>query len=385
MQFIGQRFFQGFEVIFWSMRIVFGVKSMSFRKFKKDQIEFESLLMGKEILEVRQNYFHLYFIPVFPIGKEYLMHGENGAKRKISETELEAVQNTFIPYRFPLLSFSLPILLIIGFLVYLAYSKISLEVVTNSQEQVASKYYSTLHTSLKNSKTNDLLIFDRSRLPASKADSEEEQWKFDNEVMKVGAWIKERNGDRFTLCFIENGEIDFVSQNKKDLNKIPDLPYINDNNMELTLDDLKATIPKDGSLYFHASEAVVPLGKREGYYSLNTIVKIRIPEPEIMMAQGLESNGKYILMNLANMGVDAQIKEIRTVYGNLDWKEKFPKDFPECSRENGCRIQLGATFKKDIFPIQVAKMKLTYGKGNWITYLIVLSNEDINLIEIYKN
>lgn len=367
------------------MRIVFGVKSMSFRKFKKDQKELEFLLMDKEVLEVRQNYFHLYFIPVFPLGKEYLIHMENGFKRKISETELEAVQKTFIPYRFPFLSFSLPILLIIGFLVYSAYSKISLEVTTNSQEQIASKYYSSLHASLKNSKTNDLLIFDRSRLPATKADSEEEQWEFDNEVMKVGAWIKERKGNRFTLCFIENGEIDFVSQNKIDLNKIPDLPYINDKAMVLTLDDLEATIPKDGSLYFHASEAVVPLGKRNGYYSLNNIVKIRIPEPEIMMAQGLESNGKYILMNLANMGVNAQIEEIRTIYGNLDWKEKFPKDFPECSRENGCSIQLGATFKKDIFPIQMAKMKLSFGKGNWITYLIVVSNEDINLIEIYKN
>ena len=130
---------------------------------------------------------------------------------------------------------------------------------------------------------------------------------------------------------------------------------------------------------------MVQLGNKEGYYSLDKIVGIRLPKPEVMMAQGLESNGKYILMNLANMGVDAQIEEIRTIYGNLDWKEKFPKDFPECSRENGCSIQLGATFKKDIFPIQVAKMKLNYGEGNWITYLIMVNNEDINLIEIYKN
>jgi hypothetical protein len=367
------------------MRIVFGIKSMTFRKFKNEQKGLDSLLIGKEILEVRQNYFHLYFIPVFPLGKEYLIHLDNGIRRKLSETELQAVQKTFIPYRFPLLSFSLPILLIIGFLAYTAFSKISLEVETNSQEQVASNYYSSLHTSLKNSKTNDLLIFDRSRLPATKAVSEEEQLNFDMEVMKVGAWIKERKGNRFTLCFIENGEIDFISQNIIDLNKIPDLPYINDNTMELTLDELEATIPKDGSLYFHASEAVVPLGKREGYYSLDNIVRIRVPEPEIMMAQGLESNGKYILLNLANMGVDAQIQEIHTVYGNLNWKEKFPINFPVCSRENGCSIQLGATFKKDIFPIQVAKMKLSYGKGNWITYLIVVSNEDINLIEIYKN
>jgi hypothetical protein len=90
-------------------------------------------------------------------------------------------------------------------------------------------------------------------------------------------------------------------------------------------------------------------------------------------------------MNLANMGVDAQIQEIKTLYGDLNWIDKFPMNFPTCSRENGCSIQLGANFQKGKFPIQISKMKLTYNKGHWITYLIVVSDEDINLIEIYKN
>ena len=140
------------------MRIVFGIKSMTFRKFKSENIKLDFVMQDKEVLEVRQNYFHLYFIPVFPLGKEYLIRRDIGIGRKLTETELQAVQKTFIPYRFPLLSFSLPILLIIGFLVYTAYSKISLEVETNSQEQVASNYYSSLHTNLRNSNTNDLLI-----------------------------------------------------------------------------------------------------------------------------------------------------------------------------------------------------------------------------------
>ena len=367
------------------MRIVFGIKSMKYKTFHGDDDKLNFLLVNNDSLEVRQEYFHLYFIPVFPLTKQYSIVSKNGLKRDATEAELESIRESSIPYKFPLLSFSFPFLIVLGLLAYYLITNVDHFLAERNNEKQLKEYYSRLRVDLNRAQKNDILIFYKSRVPASEVNSEEEQEWMNYDLMKIGAWVKERKGNQFTICFIEDGTIDFNSLNQKDLDKIPDLPYLKECDVQMNLSDLESAIPKEALLFFQPHKAVVQLGNKEGYYSLDKIVGIRLPKPEVMMAQGLESNGKYILMNLANMGVDAQIEEIRTIYGNLDWKEKFPKDFPECSRENGCSIQLGATFKKDLFPIQVAKMKLSYGEGNWITYLIVVSNEDINLIEIYKN
>lgn len=367
------------------MRLVFGVRSMNFKKFQTEQIKLDFLSQNKDTLEVRQNYFHLYFIPVFPLSKQYFIVSKDGLKRELSELELQKIRETSISYRFPLLSFSLPILIILGFLAYSVYTNIDYFLANRKQEKNASEYYSSLHVSLKNAQKNDVLIFYRSRVPASKAKSEEEQRLFDYDLMKMGAWVKERKGNKYTLCFIENGTMDFISLNQIDLDKIPDMPNLDECTMELNLDELDATIPKLASHFFQPSEAVVKLGNRDGYYSLDKIESIRLPLPQIMMSQGLASNGKYILLNLANMGVDAQIQEIKTIYGDLNWIEKFPLNFPTCSRGNGCSIQLGANFQRNKFPIQISKMKITYANNRWITYLIVVTDEELNLIYLYKN
>ena len=367
------------------MRIVFGIKSMKYKTFHGDDDKLNFLLVNNDSLEVRQEYFHLYFIPVFPLTKQYSIVSKNGLKRDATEAEFESIRESSIPHKFPLLSFSFPFLIVLGLLAYYLITNVDHFLAERNNEKQLKEYYSRLRVDLNRAQKNDILIFYKSRVPASEVNSEEEQEWMNYDLMKIGAWVKERKGNQFTICFIEDGTIDFNSLNQKDLDKIPDLPYLKECDVQMNLSDLESAIPKEALLFFQPHKAVVQLGNKEGYYSLDKIVGIRLPKPEVMMAQGLESNGKYILMNLANMGVDAQIEEIRTIYGNLDWKEKFPKDFPECSRDNGCSIQLGATFKKDISPIQVAKMKLNYGEGNWITYLIMVNNEDINLIEIYKN
>lgn len=98
------------------MRIVFGHNSFVIKRLSSRELGISAEEQVYEV-QLRQKYAHLYFIPVFPIGQVWVAKKTNGNLYDVPE-RIKHTLKTQYPSRVHLGAFALPILVILGFLIY---------------------------------------------------------------------------------------------------------------------------------------------------------------------------------------------------------------------------------------------------------------------------
>jgi len=106
------------------MRIIFGHNNFVIKRVapKELGIEEHPHMQNAEIRLI-QKFAHLYFIPVFPIGQEWILRKEG--KSYVLTSDIKAVLHRNYPSRVHIGAFALPLLLILGVIIYSISSKVS--------------------------------------------------------------------------------------------------------------------------------------------------------------------------------------------------------------------------------------------------------------------
>ncbi|MCX8533505.1 hypothetical protein [Chryseobacterium luquanense] len=106
------------------MSIVFGHNNFVIKRVSPKELGLENNPEMKNAeIQLIQKYAHLYFIPVFPIGQEWVLRRDGKSYHLINDLQHKLLYR--YPSRVHVGAFALPIILILGLLGYTGYEKIS--------------------------------------------------------------------------------------------------------------------------------------------------------------------------------------------------------------------------------------------------------------------
>lgn len=106
------------------MSIVFGHNNFVIKRLSPKELGLENNPEMKNAeIQLIQKYAHLYFIPVFPIGQEWVLRRDGKSYHLINNLQQQLLYK--YPSRVHVGAFALPIILILGLLGYTGYEKIS--------------------------------------------------------------------------------------------------------------------------------------------------------------------------------------------------------------------------------------------------------------------
>ncbi|WP_265428930.1 hypothetical protein [Chryseobacterium sp. YIM B08800] len=106
------------------MSIVFGHNNFVIKRLSPKELGLENNPEMKNAeIQLIQKYVHLYFIPVFPIGQEWILRKDGKSYHLINNLQHQLLYK--YPSRVHIGAFALPIILILGVLGYTGYEKIS--------------------------------------------------------------------------------------------------------------------------------------------------------------------------------------------------------------------------------------------------------------------
>lgn len=106
------------------MSIIFGHNNFVIKRLSPKELGLENNPEMKNAeIQLIQKYAHLYFIPVFPIGQEWVLRRDGKSYHLINNLQQQLLYK--YPSRVHVGAFALPIILILGLLGYTGYEKIS--------------------------------------------------------------------------------------------------------------------------------------------------------------------------------------------------------------------------------------------------------------------
>ena len=106
------------------MSIVFGHNNFVIKRLSPKELGLENNPEMKNAeIQLIQKYVHLYFIPVFPIGQEWILRKDGKSYHLINDLQHKLLYS--YPSRVHVGAFALPLILILGFFGYFTYEKIS--------------------------------------------------------------------------------------------------------------------------------------------------------------------------------------------------------------------------------------------------------------------
>lgn len=106
------------------MSIVFGHNSFVIKRLSPKELGLENNPEMKNAeIQLIQKYAHLYFIPVFPMGQEWILRKDGKSYHLINDLQHKLLYH--YPSRIHVGAFALPLILILGFFGYFTYEKIA--------------------------------------------------------------------------------------------------------------------------------------------------------------------------------------------------------------------------------------------------------------------
>lgn len=106
------------------MSIVFGHNNFVIKRVNPKELGLdENPQMKNAEIQLIQRYAHLYFIPVFPIGREWIIN-KDGKSYEMSQ-KMQIILHAQYPSRVHIGAFALPLLAILGVFIFTIYEKVS--------------------------------------------------------------------------------------------------------------------------------------------------------------------------------------------------------------------------------------------------------------------
>lgn len=175
------------------MSIIFGHNSFVIKRVSPKELGLENNPEMKNAeIQLIQKYAHLYFIPVFPMGQEWVLRKDGKSYHLINNLQHQLLYK--YPSRVHIGAFSLPIILILGLLSYTGYEKIS-------QYQSERRYAAEMER-------NGILLTKQ----LDSIDNKNNAFiSFENDNYGGDSYsVLKRDGDKFLIQKINVGEEDFI-------------------------------------------------------------------------------------------------------------------------------------------------------------------------------
>jgi hypothetical protein len=311
------------------MAIVFGWNSFKVRSFTLEEIGITDQNEAGLEFEVRQSYFHIFWIPFFSLDKRWVVH--KGGKMYEMPGEIQALaERKLTGIRTPWYTFTGPILLLIGCIVFSMY--LSQQDAADHKEK-ADKFRekaNELTNRLQHLTTNDFITIENR--------SHSSHYLM---FLKVEA-IK---GDEITVTPVGSDKHEPMMVEKAYTRQSGTFPAV-----KISYKQLLKAFPKElDSLEWDAmNRQAAHLCNDDKLYLVKDVVRHFMPGIKVHFAAFLTSG---LSIHCHNEGWPATITEINNLEGNIDWSQMINKEIPGGQDEysqysiEGRNIRTGEAYK----------------------------------------
>lgn len=293
------------------MSIVFGWNNFHIKTYTPKELNLTTADTSEYRVEVRQSYFHLFWIPFFGLGKKWAIR-KDGKLYELPSAMMEAIRRQNIPVKTPWYTFAGPLLIIVGLAVWGLYEKVE-QYNDNSNEEARIKNRSIVLDSLLDNAT------DKHVITLVGVDGPNYGRVFH---LKVEANTK----DSIKALLITTGKSEYEA---KPAVVEEYLSKYRDNLVEASYAKsfLKKGIARSRAEDFGPGHVAIQLMKEDtGHYQLKNIERYFGP---ILRDRGTGSyGGNALSMEFTNHGWPSQIIALETVKGNMTWETPLPTELP---------------------------------------------------------
>lgn len=335
------------------MRIVFGVKHFRLKTYTLEELNITDKVLPPGLSIVRlQKYFHLYWIPFFPVGQEWGMMKDNLYFDVPYEIET-ILDSREIKHKIPFYSFALPILVVAGFLFFWLQAKVENYRYSLSRKEEVIENHAKLLELLSPPKLRDYYDINATGLGKLSSMSKVVGVTSDSVILQMQTYDSQKRMYYSTLvledCFT----------------KEPDSTEL----ATVAISDLKKCIPTiDNYKYFSGYEMKV--GEENNTCILRGIV--RSTGPVFRNAgKSILSKGKIELM-ISNIGEMVTITELNYTYGNVNWITELPFEV----KADEDFVMRGTYSEEPFYSIQITCKNL---EGELFKYFLKGKNTDFSL------
>ncbi|TDW48668.1 hypothetical protein EV144_103184 [Flavobacterium sp. 270] len=308
------------------MRIVFGQRNFKIREFSPQELGFISDSSIDFNIEVRQNYFHIYWIPFCGTGKEWAIR-RNGELYELPLEYHYHIQNRQLKIRSPWYTYTWLILIALGFLIYSSQEKI--ENYNRDQQDRVSFIESVgqFDTKIEKAKRNQFFVL--------------EDLKDNNDQSKMYLKVEKVYADKidFTVIpgfFLESSGLkleECYDQNKAQLDKITVLKS-----------ELKNAFARD----FDVSQSNTFTGSdllksRKAY----RITSIEEGWSIVLESSLIFKDSAVIQIEISSTGSEFTIMSIQNTENHIPWDITLPLKIKSGNRSNPVNFFLSSKKKDD--------------------------------------
>lgn len=289
------------------MAIVFGWNSFKVRSFTLDEIGImKSVEPGTE-LEVRQSYFHLFWIPFFGLGKRWIVRKGDKMYEMPAEIKLLA-QKTLTGIRTPWYTCAGPILIVTGLIIFSIVTKVEDHQQHKRSVSDFNERAAVLGEKLQHITTSDFITVIDAAHPYS-----------DRLYLKV----EDIKGDDIMVTPVESKYGEPMKVEKEYNQHASTLPSVKMSYKKLLTAYPKVYDSTEGAAEYRQGASLL---NDEKNYIVKEVVRHFRPIIKVSFANFFSKS--EISIRCHNEGWPVTITEMKNLVGNIDWSEMINTEVP---------------------------------------------------------
>ncbi|GEM_PF-5670965 len=343
------------------VRIIFGTYSVRIKEVDADLINSNPRERREGVIDVRQKCFHLFYIPVFPIKKLFLLKSEHGVSELSSEQVVELKKK--IKLRTPFYSFGWIIIGLLSLLWSFTSYEWNRSAVENRLSDDYEKQVAVNEERLTKLDTTDYIKF------------METGWAEDNGVYGKIEFVSKDS------VMISKLVTDFSEKEQFISHKVRSFYFSNEAALKqntVSIQDLQRTICSSYDSVENRSFKGVQIFGGNRFYRMEYVERLDGGPSIKWQGTGGLSNGN-LLIELSNVGERAKLVKIENKGSNVHWKNSLPQvleqdDIDVLSGYSGFNL-VAENYTNEVYHV-ILHLESESGK----TYAFELKGQELDLI-----
>lgn len=287
------------------MKIVYGWNSWKIRSFTLPEIGIMKEPQPGLQFEVRQAYFHLFWIPMFGLGKRWVVR--KGDKTYDMPGDIKALaKKTLTGIRMPWYTCAGPLMALTAVILFWASYSYQSAQSHKKRDQEVKDHAAVLTTKLQHLTTSDFITIEN---------------QLEAYGREVNLKVEAIQGDTIMVTKVITGKVDAVEVENEYTKHAGTLPSVKVSYKQLLAAYSRELEGEYINEYLHA----VNLLNDDKKYIVKDVVRHYRP---IVRVSSANFYNDEISIPCHNEGWPAIITEIKNVEGNIDWSELINKKFP---------------------------------------------------------
>lgn len=288
------------------MRIVFGWNTLKVRSFSLLELGIIKETEPGLTFEVRQAYFHLFWIPFFGLGKRWVVRKGNNMYEMPLEIQ-QLAKSSLTGIRTPWYTFSGPLLLLTAFIIFTSYTKINTYQRNKRSASAFKERAEALTAKMQHLTTNDFITL--------------------NNVGSVSETVylkvEDIKGDEIMVTPVTSTSDKPMKVEYEYTQHAGTLPSV-----KVSHNQLLAAFPKneDSATGIWLQQLANNFFNDDRKFVVADVVRHFCP---IIKSSYASYYNKTISIHCNNIGWPAIITEMKNIVGNIDWSQVINTGFPD--------------------------------------------------------